>query len=313
MCKKRRCSTEGIRFLDEDANPTPAGPSPAPKAPRKKRREWPVGTLSFLAVVGIGSLIRSGAFQGEIEARSVIEDRVGVDDAPRIEVETFEGPVRVGRGASGEVSYQVETSARGIDDEEARRALGLIRPVIEADRGAVRIRVDHANAPRGWSGRAEVRLEVPADAQVRVVTRNGRVRIEEIHGSVAAKTGNGRIEVEDASGPIVLETSNGSIDCEADDAIVSAETSNGSISFRGSLAPGSSRLTTSNGSVNLQLPEHGRFRINADSRNGRVVSDFPLDRGDVEASTILASSEGGATEPRILVRTRNGAIRIEED
>ncbi|QDV33554.1 DUF4097 family beta strand repeat-containing protein [Tautonia plasticadhaerens] len=313
MCKKRRCSTEGIRFLDENANPAPAGPSPAPKTPGKRRREWPIGTMTFLAVVGVGGLIRSGALRGEIEAKAVIEDRVEVDDAPRIEVETFEGPVRIHRGAVGEVSYQVETSARGDDEGDARRALDLIRPVIRADRGAVRIRVDHANTPGGWSGHAEVRLEVPADSQVRVVTRNGRVRVEEIHGSVAVKTGNGRIEVEDSAGPIVLETSNGSIDCEADDAIVSAETSNGSISFRGSLAPGSSRLTTSNGSVDVELPEHGRFRIDADSRNGRVVSDFPLDRGDDGATAVLASSDGGSADPRLLIRTRNGAIRIEQD
>jgi DUF4097 and DUF4098 domain-containing protein YvlB len=268
--------------------------------------------MTFLAVVGVGSLIRSGGGPEGVEAREVIEDRVEVDDAPRVEIENFDGSIRVVRGDSGSVSYRVETSAGGIDEEDARRAVGLIRPVIQADPRTVRILVDHGNAPAGWSGRAEVRLEVPAEAQVRVVTRNGSVRVREIHGSVAAKSTNGRIEVEDARGPIVLETANGAIECEARDALVSAETSNGSIEFRGSLAPGTSRMVAGNGSISLQLPEDSRVEVDADSRNGRVVSDFPIRQDGGEVRAVLASSED-EPEARVLVRTSNGSIRVEKD
>ncbi|WP_233579048.1 DUF4097 family beta strand repeat-containing protein [Tautonia sociabilis] len=293
------------------SGPKPASPSPAPR-PSRPKREKPVGVIAFLAVLGIGIALKSGGTADSVEVREVFEDRVEVGASPRVAVESVDGSIEIGRGAPGEVSYRVEASADGPSEEEARRSLRLIRPVVDRLGDAVRVRVDRHAAPEGWSGRATIRLKVPADAQVRILAGNGRVRIKDVVGSIAAKTTNGRIEVEDAAGPIVLQSTNGSIRCEATDALVSAETSNGAIVFEGSLAPGSSRLISRNGSVTLRLPVGSDVRIDADSRNGQVDSDFPLVRREDDVAAALVSH---STEPsrRVALRTANGAIRVEAD
>src|SRR5690606_31391557 len=144
---------------------------------------------------------------------------------------------------------RVELEARGLTEEEARQALGRLRPAFSHGADSLRLRVGPSGGPDGRSGRGEIRLGVPEGTDLRVVARDGSVRVEDVRGSVAVRTPNGRIEGEGARGPIVLESSNGSIECEAHDALVSALTSNGSITFRGSLAPGTSRMVTENGPV----------------------------------------------------------------
>ena len=82
---------EGIRFLDE--TPTTSGPPPAPG--RRARQEWPVGLLTFLAVVGAGVAWKwGGEAPRDADSREVIERRFDVGPAPRIEVEAGDDAVR---------------------------------------------------------------------------------------------------------------------------------------------------------------------------------------------------------------------------
>src|SRR5690348_1347625 len=104
---------EGIRFL-EDPAPAPTPPkkdekttptATATTAPPRKRREWPIATPAFLLVVGTGLVLRSAGLPGMGRARAEEEvtRTLAVSEAPRVVVETFNGPIEVNRGASGNV------------------------------------------------------------------------------------------------------------------------------------------------------------------------------------------------------------------
>ena len=310
MACKRNVDAEGIRFLDEAPEP-PKGTTPKPTATKAKRRDKPVTLLVFLAVVGGGVALRtSGLWTGDVRVQDRVEKRFEVGPAPKIEVEAFEGSVRVERGRSDEVSCRVETEAQGPTEAEARRNLEGLRATVTGDSETVRVLVTRT---RGH-GRASVRLEVPADAQVRIATRNGRVRVEEVEGSIAVRTTNGPIDVKRAVGLLVLETTNGPIDCEGRDAVVTARTSNGHLRFRGSLAPGTSRLTTSNGSVDVRLDARQRLRLDAETTNGRVESDFPIRSGAGDGRALLVGDIGDdEPEAELILRTTNGKIEVERD
>ena len=97
MAAEPNRNTEGIRFLDEDPKPVPP-PSPPPSASARKRREWPVGLLSFLLVVGVGIAVKwHGEHQGEAKASDEVRMRFKVGPTPRIEVEAPDARIRVTR------------------------------------------------------------------------------------------------------------------------------------------------------------------------------------------------------------------------
>src|SRR5437016_1223681 len=92
-----------IRYLD---NPPPAPPEPkktAPAASPPAKREWPIGTIAFLAVVGTGLFLRSTglAGPGRVALERPVSRTFEVSEAPRVVVETFNGPIEVVRGEAG--------------------------------------------------------------------------------------------------------------------------------------------------------------------------------------------------------------------
>ncbi|WP_152050112.1 DUF4097 family beta strand repeat-containing protein [Tautonia marina] len=303
---------DGIRFLDE--TPEPVEPTP-PQASggKRKKKEWPVGLIAFLAVV-TGGIVWKMAQDDEIAVREVYEERFEVDDAPRIEVDAIQGSVRVRRGSDGMVVCRVETEGRGMTPGEAGRSLGILKPVMRSTGDGVSIRIGGMESRGPISGGVAIRLEVPADAQVRVMTDQGSIRVSKVRGSIAARSGLGKIEVEGASGPLVLDSKNGSIEVEAEQSLVLASTSNGSIEFEGSLAEGTSRFRTSNGSVSLELPENQALIVDAKAGNGRVSSDFPIGRVRSESGVIPVGFDPQALGiAGVEIRTGNGSIRVEKE
>src|SRR5262245_37683022 len=84
---------EGIRFIDEPA-PPPAPPKKeepiAEIKPARKRREWPIGTLAFLAVVGTGVMVRTHGLPGvgRAHAEEEVTRTFAVSEAPKVVVDT---------------------------------------------------------------------------------------------------------------------------------------------------------------------------------------------------------------------------------
>ena len=313
MACQRPRNMDGIRFLDE----SPDAEAPPPKGKGKdrprKRREWPVGTIAFLAVVGIGSRAEAhGRRPGQVDGPG--RNRAGILGRSR----GLGSKSRPSRGRSACIVGTTARSRAGSSVKPAARRTWTpaghsdsIRVVIDGGPELIRVRVDCSAGDHEGDGGAEVRLDVPSGADVRVVTRNGPVRVEEVEGSVAVRTTNGRIEVEDGRGLLVLETSNGAIDCEAEDALIDAETSNGSIELPGLAAirdlPAGHQQRLGHARTSRRTPLTPSPRDN--QRAGRLRFPDPRPRR-MSGSSLIA--DNGA-ETRVVVRTSNGGIRIEED
>lgn len=323
---------DGIRFLDENPEPpnTPEPPnSPNPKGPlKKKKKERPVALIAFLAVVA-GGLIWRASNDEAVQVREVFEERFEVIDAPRIEVEAIMGSVRIVRGADRAVVCRVEATGKGRTGEDAAHALIALTPRMSRIGDGISVRVGGVDSGIGMerqsgplNGKVSILMEVPEDAQVRVVSGLGSVKVRDIRGSIAARTRLGKIEVKGAEGVIVLDAAQGSIECEAERSLVLASTSNGSIRFKGSLAEGTSRLVTRNGSVDVKLPEDDRVVVDAKTGNGKVRSDFPMipeksPSGMIPVHLIDNGDHDNDNETdamtRVEIRTSNGSIKVEKD
>lgn len=113
-------------------------------------------------------------------------------------------------------------------------------------------------------------------------TRNNDVNVEftvKVPAGVQliAKTVNGGIEVVGLRSEVVAHTTNGKI-VVATSETAEAHTVNGSISASLGSGGGSAplRFTTTNGSIEVQLPPATNADVRASTVNGNISSDFPL-------------------------------------
>lgn len=307
---------EGIRFIEEPVPPPAAPKKEAPVAeikPAAKRREWPIGTLAFLAVVGAGLVLRSHGIPGghRAHAEEELSRSFSVSTAPSVVVDTFNGPIEVERGGAGKVVCVVIKKASGHDDADARNNLRNVSVLMTQEGDTVRVSAHKASMLSDAA--TSVVIRVPEGTMTTLKSTNGAITVLGVEGSIDAHATNGPIRVEDATGNVALGTTNGKIMCEATDAVVAVGSTNGQIEFRGSLAPGHSSFHTTNGRVTLKLPEALAFRVDARTSNGKVSSDFDVEPGPDQRGKRLIGSTGHDPKVEIKARTSNGSIRIVEE
>jgi DUF4097 and DUF4098 domain-containing protein YvlB len=148
---------------------------------------------------------------------------------------------------------------------------------------------------------------------------------------VALSTSDGAIEVHDLKGDLALHTSDGSITGENLDGTLAAGTSDGSIRVSGrfdrldlgtsdgridaAAGAGSSAdagwtLHTSDGPLRLRLPPDIKANIEAQSGDGGISVQLPIEvSGQWSRHRLSGTLNGGGAPLRL--RTGDGSIRIE--
>ncbi len=134
---------------------------------------------------------------------------------------------------------------------------------------------------------------VPNASNLDVKANNGSIRISDVNGQIRFQTLNGSVHLDGMGGDVEGKSTNGS---------VKVELSGNGWSGRGL------RAETTNGSVNLSLPENYSAQIEASTVNGRVRTDFPVEvSGEISKNLSFQSGGGGAL---IETRTVNGSVHI---
>jgi len=145
----------------------------------------------------------------------------------------------------------------------------------------------------GWSVSFEIMA--PHDTALWIETVNGRVEVTDMRGNVDAETTNGGITLTDVSGAVRGRTVNGGISAELTD-----NTFNGEIFD----------VRTTNGSVVIHIPEDFSARLDVETVNGGVKSDFPVNREGHRNREVTATWGSGG--PLIRARTVNGGVQIRQ-
>jgi hypothetical protein len=187
-----------------------------------------------------------------------------------------------------EASVSIESEKVGPEG-----SLDDMRVEIEGEGNRVDVRTHYDHSGWGRHGRVEYRIKVPEGARVEVETTNGAVRVSGTGGSLHAETTNGSIEIADAGGSVDASTTNGSIHA----------------TFRRSPQDGEQRFSTTNGAINVTLPDDASGEFEASTVNGGISSDFPLQvSGRIGGRRLRGRLGDGAA--RYELRTVNGGIRI---
>jgi hypothetical protein len=232
-------------------------------------------------------------------------------DAIRIEVHNTPDMVEI---------RAVKPSSMRMGNMGARFTLHVPRKAmldrITTSNGPVKVRdVGSAAHLRSSNGSIDV-TNVTGDVDAH--TSNGSVEADTIGGAATLKTSNGRIRAEDVNGALEAETSNNSITARLDSAPAATTklvTSNGSVDLTmGSAPKGDIRVETRNNGIKLHLPANAAAHVVADTSNGSVSSDFSMasktDGDDQKKRQKHVDGLIGAGGPMIELSTSNGSIHI---
>ncbi len=183
------------------------------------------------------------------------------------------------------------------------------------------------------SSNASIRVEnIVGDS--RLQTSNGSIKIRGLEGKLEAKTSNASIDLAGVHGDFVGHTSNGSITVDGFEGAFEGTTSNSSIKGTIAKMPEGRALKadTSNGSIDLSLPDYRGQPVDVDTSNSSITLRLPAGLGaDVRASTSNSSissefdvtTTGTISKHRlegrigkgggpIRVSTSNGGIRLQK-
>jgi DUF4097 and DUF4098 domain-containing protein YvlB len=188
------------------------------------------------------------------------------------------------------IHVQVRIQAQGPSDEDARDLARAVR--IESTGGNL-----HAEGPENirrssWS--ATFYVDVPRRTDLTLETVNGPIMVERVSGTIEMHAVNGPIEIFDLSGDVRGRTANGPLGVE----------------LTGTRWDGRGLdVETSNGPIDLAIPEGYAARIETGTVNGPFSVDFPFTiQGRFTGKRI--SQEIGGGGPPVRVVTTNGPATI---
>jgi hypothetical protein len=253
-------------------------------------RAWPV----LLVAAGLGFLAARGLFWSyTIEEEH--KESYFTEEKPVIEVEVFNGSVKITQSKGRELHVRLVKRAVGSDKPDAEKVLEKLQVRLEQVSPTRFVFTGKQNDPfyHGDSG-VYADLQVPLDADVKLVTSNAGISVDGIQGAITAKASNGSVTVKGNQGPVKvqttnssirindgrgkldLQTTNGSITVKAVQATLQAKTSHSSINFQGTLEDGEHSLVTSHSRIEVKLPPESHFKVDATASNGKITSDFEV-------------------------------------
>jgi DUF4097 and DUF4098 domain-containing protein YvlB len=205
------------------------------------------------------------------------------------------------------VVIEAEKQAKASSKREAERLLKEIKVVISKQNNDEILIETHL--PRkhkdgffdwifghGGSGSVNYKLYVPNNTNLDVKTTNGRISVNKIFGKTNLRTTNGKIVGDELAGRVDARTTNGTI----------------ALHFDSILADNDMGFYTTNGSINITLPEKIQCNIKAKTTNGSLNTEFPLTvKGKYHSKRIEGEINGGGAILELV--TTNGSIRINRN
>jgi DUF4097 and DUF4098 domain-containing protein YvlB len=156
----------------------------------------------------------------------------------------------------------------------------------------------------------------------------GTTHLEHINGSIRFHTSradfqlarldgeaeihrDAEISADQALGPVAITTHNGNVTLDRVAGNIWVTDTNGTIDLTAAPTLGTITLEDRNGSVEVTMPEHGNFTVQADTRDGSIDTDFDLPSHSGENDKTLSGTVGGGG-PLLHVTTTNADISIHK-
>jgi len=253
-----------------------------------------VATFALLLATGV-----SAATLNE-----TVDRTIDVKPGATVALSNVNGRVTIGSWDQPRVRIVAEKKVEGSRDD-AQDAMKELRVEITPQNGGVTVRTHYPKQNEGISGifswlfgnhvDAQVRYEltIPRTMNLDISTVNGSIHLAEVSGHLELDTTNGKIEVERCSGSIDASTTNGGISAELVRVAKGQPLS----------------LSTTNGSIQIEVPRDLAADIEAGTTNGSINTDLPVETTHFKRNSLRGTINGGGTPVRL--HTTNGGISIK--
>ncbi|MFD3471862.1 DUF4097 family beta strand repeat-containing protein [Streptomyces sp. NPDC058682] len=145
------------------------------------------------------------------------------------------------------------------------------------------------------AGSCSLRLEItlPAGLATEVSSGAGEITASDLTGRLALNTKAGAINVTNPGGPLVLHSGSGQIVVAgAKSPRFDATTKEGEVRAAFTTAPTTTNVTTDQGGVDLALPPHAGYYVEANSESATPQISVPVDRNAKNTVTVKTGSGG---------------------
>jgi hypothetical protein len=209
----------------------------------------------------------------------------------RIEVDGGKnGGVSVKGGDVSEVTVKACVNSWGKTDAEAQ---AIAKNITISQSGV--IRADNSSEENNWG--VSFQLTLPRNHDLKLTAKNGGISISGVDGSLEFETVNGGVSLKDVGGDVRGKTTNGGV----------------SVKLTGSGWRGTGLdVLTTNGGVNILLPEGYAANVETGTVNGGYKTDFPalnVERTERwKAVRVNAPINGGGAPLKVI--TTNGGVTI---
>ena len=211
------------------------------------------------------------------------------------------GPLTVDAGQNGgiqiegwdrnEILVRAVVTANARTEAEAKQLASSVQ--VQVGGGKVSATGPTTERRQWWS--VSYRINVPRKNDLDLNAHNGGVSITGVSGTIRFDTTNGGVRLNDLAGDVRGGTRNGGL--------------NVSLSGDRWDGPGLD-VETSNGGVNLYIPEGYNADLTTRTVNGGFRSDFPMTiQGELSPRQGISTTLGSGGPP-VRVRTTNGGLRI---
>ena len=188
-----------------------------------------------------------------------------------------------------EILMRARVQAAAPTDAEAKEMTSQIR--IETGGSKIFASGPENRNDRWWSVSYEI--FVPMRSNLSLKTYNGGISISDVNGRVDFSALNGGVSLKRVGGYVRGTTTNGGLHIE----------------LAGDRWDGEALdVSTTNGGVNMSIPENYSAHLETGTVNGRVNVDFPVTiQGDITRELAVDLGGGGA---KVKAMTVNGGVRI---
>ena len=211
-----------------------------------------------------------------------------------LNVETINGGIDVTGEDRSDVALEARVTAWAPSDSEANDVLRQV--VIDAANGELRDHGPHSHffSRSGYS--IDYHLRVPRHLATDLHTMNGGIDLTRVDGNLRFETTNGGVTLDRISGDVNGHTINGALN----------------VSLTGDHWQGNGlHVDTTNGGIDLRVPEHYNAHLETGTVNGGINVNFPVTvQGTIKNHLSTDLGTGGST---VHVQTVNGGITISHN
>ncbi len=263
--------------------------------------------LRLALVAGLAGVLVAPAAMGQgrvLEDHEWCRDRGDRDRGWFCEVRELtmapRGALTVDAGPNGGVSVEgwdqnqihilARISAQAESDADARDLASEVH--VQMDGNSIDSEGPRVGRRESWS--VSYRVSVPRRMDLSLESTNGGISVADVSGDIQFETTNGGIHLTDVAGDVRGHTTNGGLHVE----------------LAGSSWQGTGLdVSTTNGSVTLQVPDGYNAKLEASTTNGGMSFDFPVTvQGRINRRIAADLGSGGAP---IRVRTTNGGVSVK--